>query len=92
MAFAFAKIEAAVDTDFETLLVQVRASHDLLRGSCALDPGVVPTRADMESTFRKARNNMSLGPDGLPDELFSRLPREFGRAFGPVFFKALFAL
>jgi len=26
----FAKIEAAIDTDFETLLVQVRASHDLL--------------------------------------------------------------
>ena len=42
----------------------------------------------MESTFRKARNNRRSGPDGLPDELFSLFPREFGRAFGPVFCKA----
>jgi len=43
----------------------------------------------MESTFRKARNTRSSGPDGLPDELISLFPYEFGRAFGPVFFKAL---
>ena len=43
----------------------------------------------MESTFRNARNNRGSGPDGLLDELFSPFPPEFGRAFGPVFFKAL---
>ena len=50
----FAKIEAAVDTDFEKLLKHVRVAHDHLRGSCILDLAVVPSRADMESTFRKA--------------------------------------
>ena len=85
----FAKTEAAVDTGFETLLKQVRLSHGRLRGTCVLDPGVVPTRADIESSFRKARNNRSSGPDGLPDELFFLFPRGFGRAFGPAFFKAV---
>ena len=71
----YAKIEAAVDTDFETLLKQIRLCHDRLRETCALDPGVVRTRADMEATSRKARNYRSSGPDGLPDELFFLFPR-----------------
>ena len=88
----FSKIEAAYDVDFSQLLIELRDSHLELRQCIDLDQCVMPSRAEIEASFCKARNNRSCGPDGLPDELFSLFPREMGRAFGPVFFKAILRL